>query len=89
LLDEPTSALDRPTSDRLARSIRELCRQRALPVLLVTHDLWLAERAADDLVFLADGQVVEQGPAAALLHRPQTASLRRFLVQPAQHGDVP
>jgi putative ABC transport system ATP-binding protein len=89
LLDEPTSALDRPTSDRLAGSIRELCRQRALPVLLVTHDLWLAERVADDLVFLAAGQVAEQGPAPALLQHPQTESLRRFLVQPVQSGVLP
>ena len=79
LLDEPTSALDRPTGDRLAETLREICRMRGLTVLTVTHDLRLAERAADRMAYLEEGQIVEEGTTAALLARPQTDALRRFL----------
>ncbi|MFA5515705.1 MAG: ATP-binding cassette domain-containing protein [Desulfuromonadales bacterium] len=79
VLDEPTSALDRPTGDRLADTLREVCRRRRLTVLMVTHDLRLAERIADRLAFLADGQILEEGLTADLLARPQSEGLRRFL----------
>ncbi len=83
VLDEPTSALDRPTGDRLADTLREICRSRQLTVLMVTHDLRLAERVADRLAFLAGGRILEEGAAGELLARPQSEALRSFLEQPA------
>jgi putative ABC transport system ATP-binding protein len=82
LLDEPTSALDRPTGDRLADTLREISRSRNLTILMVTHDLRLAERIADDLSFLADGLIVEVGDPGELLNHPRSDELRRFLAQP-------
>jgi putative ABC transport system ATP-binding protein len=79
LLDEPTSALDRPTGDRLADTLREICRSRSLTVLMVTHDLRLAERVADRLAYLEQGRILEEGSAADLLNRPRSAELGRFL----------
>ena len=52
LLDEPTSALDRPTTDRLATTLHDVCRSEQLAVILVTHDLRLAEHTADHLIYL-------------------------------------
>lgn len=89
LLDEPTSALDRPSSDRFARLIRSLCRENALTLLLVTHDLWFAERVADDVVFLDGGCIIEQGLAVDIFTAPQTQALRNFLLQPAPAGENP
>lgn len=83
LLDEPTSALDRPTGDRLADTLREVCRTWSLTVLMVTHDLRLAERVADRLGYLEDGRILEEGTASDLLNRPRTPQLRRFLDRPA------
>ncbi len=88
VLDEPTSALDRPTGDRLADTLREVCRRRGLTVLMVTHDLRLAERVADRLAFLAEGQILEEGLPADLLSRPQSAALRLFLDAPPVPGAV-
>lgn len=79
LLDEPTSALDRPASDRFAGLLRGLCRADGLALLLVTHDLWFAERIADEVAFLDDGWIVERGPADRIFPEPQTGALRRFL----------
>jgi putative ABC transport system ATP-binding protein len=79
LLDEPTSALDRPTGDRLADTLREICRSRSLSVLMVTHDLRLAARVADRLAYLEAGIIIEEGSADELLTRPRSEQLRRFL----------
>lgn len=82
LLDEPTSALDRPTADRLAATLREICRSRRLTILMVTHDLRLAERVADHLAYLEGGEILEEGQPEALLKHPRTEQLRRFLAEP-------
>jgi putative ABC transport system ATP-binding protein len=82
LLDEPTSALDRPTADRLAATLQEVCRKGNLAVLMVTHDLRLAERVAHHLAYLEEGLILEEGSADDLLNRPRTAELRRFLAEP-------
>lgn len=81
VLDEPTSALDRPTSDRLGDTLRRIARDKQLIVVIVTHDLRLAGRIADQLVFLAAGRVVETGPAKQLLANPQSAELQAFLAE--------
>lgn len=82
VLDEPTSALDRPTGDRLAVTLQEICRSRGMTLLMVTHDLRLAERIADHLGYLESGRILEQGPASRLLQQPQSPELQRFLAEP-------
>lgn len=84
LLDEPTSALDRPTGDRLAATLHEVCRSQRLTVIIVTHDLRLAGRIADFLIFLEGGRIIEEGKAEELLVRPRTAELARFLAEPEE-----
>lgn len=79
LLDEPTSALDRPTADQMALTFRQLACEKKLALVLVTHDLRLTERCADHVVFLAEGTVVEEGPARQILTHPKTAQVRDFL----------
>jgi putative ABC transport system ATP-binding protein len=84
LLDEPTSALDRPTGDQLAVTIHDICRSQRLAVIMVTHDLRLAGRIADCLLFLEGGRILEEGTAAELLSHPQSPELQRFLADPAK-----
>lgn len=83
LLDEPTSALDRRTADALAGTLLDICRSQGLTVILVTHDLRLAQRVADYCVYLEGGRILEEGRAADLLARPATVELRRFLEEPS------
>lgn len=82
LLDEPTSALDRPTGDRLALTIRDICTLQGVSVILVTHDLRLAGKTADYLVYLEGGRIRETGRPDGLLNNPNSAELRRFLAEP-------
>lgn len=79
LLDEPTSALDRPTADRLTATLRSVAQSRGLTLLMVTHDLRLAQRCAERMAYLNDGRILEEGPVAELLESPHHESLRRFL----------
>jgi putative ABC transport system ATP-binding protein len=79
LLDEPTSALDRPTADQMALTFRQLAREKNLAIIFVTHDLRLTGRCADHVIFMANGAVVEEGPATQLLNHPETAEVRTFL----------
>jgi len=82
LLDEPTSALDRPTADGLAATVKDICQNSMLAVVLVTHDLRLAERVADYIYFLDTGVIKEDGLAMDLLKQPHCPELIRFLKDP-------
>ncbi|MEU4561037.1 amino acid ABC transporter ATP-binding protein [Actinoplanes sp. NPDC023936] len=80
LLDEPTSALDPELRVEVANVIRELARDRRT-MLIATHDIPLVEEIADRVVFLVDGRIVEEGPAAKLLHEPGHDRTRAFLAR--------
>jgi putative ABC transport system ATP-binding protein len=82
LLDEPTSALDRPTADGLAATVKDICQNSMLAVILVTHDLRLAERVADYIYFLDSGVIKEGGLAMDILKQPHCPELIRFLEDP-------
>jgi putative ABC transport system ATP-binding protein len=86
LLDEPTSSLDRPTTDRIAETLRHISHQRGLALLMVTHDLRLAERTADYLAYLENGRIEEQGEPHQLLTRPGSKPLQTFLEEPRLAG---
>jgi len=69
VLDEPTSALDAMSKAFVTQVIRDVSNQGA-SVLLITHDLDLAQRLADDLAVLYLGQIMEIMPARDLLLHP-------------------
>lgn len=69
LLDEPTAALDIEQQYRFIQLATSLARERGMGVFAVLHDLNLAARFADDLIFLRKGEVVAAGPKASLLNQ--------------------
>ncbi|MDR0626205.1 MAG: ATP-binding cassette domain-containing protein [Bifidobacteriaceae bacterium] len=78
-LDEPTRGLDYSAKDRLAQILRELADQ-GKAVLVATHDVEFLALAADSIIWLAEGQIVGEGPAAEFLlsvpaHAPQIAKV--------------
>lgn len=89
LLDEPTSALDPPTADQLAQTFRQLADEKRLTMILVTHDLRLAERCADRVALLQDGRVIEVGPTRQILHNPTTDAAKQFLSPGQAEVEVP
>ncbi len=78
ILDEPTSALDPETEQRFLAMLREVSRTRL--VLVITHRLSTAA-AADQILFLENGQIIECGGPDELLSRPGGAYRRYFELQ--------
>jgi putative ABC transport system ATP-binding protein len=82
LLDEPTSALDRPSTDKLAVMLHDICRLEQLAIMLVTHDLRLAGQLADVLIYLERGRILEEGVGGEMLAQPRSEAFRSFLAEP-------
>lgn len=78
LLDEPTSALDPALRGEVADVLRGLA-DAGTTMLLVTHDLRLAREAADRIVVLHAGCIVESGPPDRVLDNPSHEATRQLL----------
>lgn len=79
LLDEPLSAVDPEAREALQELLRRVCRERALPVLHVTHDRDEAFALADECHVLIAGRLRQQGRPLDVLRRPADAAVARFL----------
>lgn len=88
LLDEPFSALDAPVRARLARELRALQRNRALPTVLVTHDPEEAALLADDVIVIDGGKVLQQGPVADVFSHPASPQVAALLGVVNTHAGV-
>ena len=80
LLDEPTSALDPLWVNEVLNLIKQLAKQQQT-MLIVTHELQFAREVADRVIFMADGQFVEQGPPEQIFNHPNDPRLKAFLTQ--------
>ncbi|WP_269449255.1 amino acid ABC transporter ATP-binding protein [Kocuria palustris] len=78
LFDEPTSALDPELVEEVLEVIRGLA-DEGVTLIVVTHEMSFAREVADHVVFMADGEIVEQGPPQKLFSAPQHARTREFL----------
>lgn len=77
LLDEITSALDVEQTAKILTKLTHL-KERGIGVFLITHHLGFAKHAADNIIFMSDGKVTEQG-SPKILDTPKTERLREFL----------
>jgi polar amino acid transport system ATP-binding protein len=78
LCDEITSALDPELKGEVLDVLVDL-RSEGLTLILVTHEIGFARRAADRVVVLDGGRIIEQGPPARVLDQPDTERTRQFL----------
>ena len=76
--DEPTSALDPELTGEVLRVIRSLA-ERDTTMLIVTHEMAFARDVADRIIFMDEGCIVEEGPAAEVINRPREERTKRFL----------
>ncbi|MCR1785667.1 ABC transporter ATP-binding protein [Nocardioides carbamazepini] len=84
IADEPTSALDVLVGQDVLRRLHALRAKHGTTVLLITHDLALASRNADDVVVLQRGRIVESGPIAEVFADPQHTYTRSLLASSAR-----
>ena len=80
LCDEITSALDPELKHEVLTVLEDLKRD-GLTLVMVTHEIGFARRAADRVVVLADGRIIEDGPPAQVLDAPKCERTRQFLAK--------
>ncbi|PZX07770.1 amino acid ABC transporter ATP-binding protein (PAAT family) [Psychrobacillus insolitus] len=80
LFDEPTSALDPELVGEVLKVMKELA-DEGMTMVIVTHEMRFAESAADRILFMADGQIVEDSEPKAFFAQPATERAQKFLAK--------
>ena len=78
LCDEVTSSLD-PELKHEVLDVLEKLKSEGMTLLMVTHEIGFAKKAADKVVFLEEGKVVEEGPPQQILESPENSRIRTFI----------
>ena len=78
LFDEPTSALDPELIGEVLAVIRGLA-EEGVTMVIVTHEMTFAREIADRVIFMEDGQIVEEGSPSQIFENPQEKRTREFL----------
>lgn len=78
LFDEPTSALDPEMTNEVLKVIKSLA-TLGMTMFIATHEIGFAREIATHVVFLENGNIVEQGVANKILNQPKTDRLKQFL----------
>jgi general L-amino acid transport system ATP-binding protein len=84
LFDEPTSALDPEMIKEVLDVMVELARS-GMTMLVVTHEMGFARSVADRVVFMDQGEIVEEGPPAQFFTNPRSPRTKLFLSQILGH----
>jgi len=84
LFDEPTSALDPELVGSVLKVMREL-RESGMTMVVVSHEMGFARAAADHVVFMDQGQIVEQNAPKEFFSNPQSDRTKLFLSQILGH----
>ena len=81
--DEPTSALDPELTGEVLKVIRGLAEQKTT-MIIVTHEMAFARDVSDQLIFMDDGVIVEQGDPRQVIDHPREERTKQFLTRYTQ-----
>jgi oligopeptide/dipeptide ABC transporter ATP-binding protein len=87
IADEPTTALDVTVQAQILELMKRLQRERGMSIILITHDLGVVARMADEVAVMYAGQIVEQGSVDAIFSKPShpyTLGLRQAMPEPEE-----
>jgi len=84
LLDEPTSALDPEMISEVLDVIEQLATE-GMTMVVVTHEMGFARKAADRVLFMADGEIVEEATPDEFFTNPQSSRAKDFLSKILTH----
>ena len=84
LFDEPTSALDPEMISEVLDVIVDLA-DEGMTMIVVTHEMGFAKKAANRIIFMDQGQIVEENNPIDFFRNPQTQRCKKFLQQILQH----
>ena len=80
LFDEPTSALDPEMVGEVLDVMKELAHE-GMTMVVVTHEMGFAREVADRVLFMDNGQIVEEGTPEAIFEHPRSERLQSFLAK--------
>jgi len=86
IADEPTTALDVTIQAQVLALLKDLQRRLGMAMLLITHDLNIVRKVADDVCVLHQGRMVESGPTDRVFRSPDHAYTRRLLDAEPKEG---
>ena len=78
LFDEPTSALDPEITGEVLQVMKKLADDH-MTMMVVTHEMGFAKEVADRVIFMADGEIIEEGTPSEIFDNPQNPRLISFL----------
>lgn len=84
LFDEPTSALDPETIQEVLDVMIKLAKEN-ITMVVVTHEMGFARKVADRVVFMADGQIIEEGTPEHFFENPENPRVKQFLGKILKH----
>ncbi|MFM2482375.1 amino acid ABC transporter ATP-binding protein [Celerinatantimonas sp. YJH-8] len=84
LFDEPTSALDPEWVGEVLALMKKLAKNHQT-MLIVTHEMQFAREVADRIIFMADGNIVEQGTPQQIFETPHDPRLQQFIQKVTAH----
>jgi len=84
LFDEPTSALDPEMISEVLDVMVSLA-EEGMTMVCVTHEMGFARSVADRVIFMADGEIIEQGPPDQFFDEPKNERTKTFLSQIVGH----
>ena len=84
LIDEPTSALDPETIQEVLDVMIRLAKEN-ITMVVVTHEMGFARQVADRVVFMADGQIMEEGTPEHFFENPENPRVKQFLGKILKH----
>lgn len=85
LFDEPTAALDPELVDDVLEVMKSVA-EAGMTMAVVTHEMQFAREVADEVVFMADGYIVEQGTPEDIFNNPQQERTKQFLTRVRRAG---
>ncbi|MDR3190834.1 MAG: amino acid ABC transporter ATP-binding protein [Lactobacillaceae bacterium] len=80
LFDEPTSALDPEMSNDVLQIMHDIVKNSAMTIVVVTHEMGFARQVADRVIFMADGEIVEDAPADEFFNHPKDHRAKMFVI---------
>lgn len=85
LFDEPTSALDPEMVGEVLEVMKNLAREKGMTMVVVTHEMGFAREVADRVIFMADGQILEDTDADTFFDHPKEERAKQFLSKIINH----
>ncbi|SOD72574.1 ABC-type dipeptide/oligopeptide/nickel transport system ATPase component [Jatrophihabitans sp. GAS493] len=86
IADEATTALDVTVQAEILDLLADLRERTGLALLVVSHDLAVVAQLCDEVLVMRQGEVVEQGPTAEVLHRPQHEYTKLLIAEHELYG---